>query len=747
MKSIVFDRKAHTFSFDAAGVLSRHKLIFTRRIRNSADGVPFGSGTVGAICHHLNDGIRFQINQVDGSPQTQIAGGHIFLCSEALRGSVKTVLDLYNGAVKMEYANGTRLTFSAGEKSPVIAVRVQGCSSAVYRFGLKIWKKIPHNYPHKFFSYLNDYSAWENYDIVGGRNWFGIEKRGSDVAKDPSISDSEERFGFITAVGTDSAFVRISEKTAQVTGDFTLYVAHPARFSAFDTEKFYTQMPRFEDFFQKNIEFWHSYWNKSLHIYSSKTSDYLENMYYISQYLFACGMGGKMPMHFTTGVFRSGGDAGLNWAPAYWWYNERCLYAGMLQSGHWENVIPLLSLYWDNRKRFARDTRKKYPFSEGFTVPETVSWCGSRYWTDGVDLVENIHASALEIALLMYRLWRFTGESVWKERFVEFGTGAADFYRTVLLEKSKDGKYFIPAGRSNARESFIGIENPVCDLAGIKKVFPLLSECTGNSIYDEIAKHLCSFPVGKFPERFLSGEKEETFLRRNADEPTLELLWPFDVYSEGKEWERLFYNYEYRSGRNEVLHYISWDNSAIWAACLGMGDEVYNFNRKNIMLTQKYANGLGTDGNCVYEYNGNLIHSMNLSYLQSHDGVLIVFPAVPKNIGDFSSVFTLWEEGGFCVSSEYDVSEYCAKFVHIYSARGEKCRLKNPWGRCAEVVEEESGQKIFSGNENILEFGTKAGRHYWIAPEGEQFVFQKMLLPEAGCKKLYDGEKKVRLGN
>lgn len=730
-------------------LLARHDLIYRHRIGRFCDGVAFGTGVMGAVCKHTADGILLQANHVDGSPQTQLSGGRFFMNSPAFRGGAETRLNLFTGEVFMRFEGGAELIFSAGAKLPYFAIKVRGAGEPV-RFGLKMWRDIPHEFPHKFFSYLKSYKSWSKRNRIIGNNYWGYE-RGSDSGPDSpggyeGDSSDERIFGFGFYVGTDAEILSRVEDACTIRGDGTIYLVHSCRMTPFDQEDFFTNLPSFEEVQEKNRAFWQNYWQKSMLLMHGNESDYLENMYYLSQYLLACGMSGKMPMHFITGIYKSNRDEGLNWAPAYWWYNERCLYNGMFTSGHAENVLPLLNLYLRNIEKFKEDTRKKYPDAKGFTVPETVSWCGSRYWTDGIDIVEHIHATGLEIALMMYRFFAYTQDLEWKENFVRFGRGVAEFYCSVLLEKDENGRYGIPKGRSNARESFVDIGDPVTDLAGILKVFPLLSECSGEEKYRRIAQNLVDFRVGKVPPRLLAGENEQEFSRRNADEPTLESLYPFQI------WERedprtlyLYRNYEYRFGRNEVLKFISWDNAAIWAACLGIGDDVYRLNLENILLTQKFHNGLGTDGNCALEFNGNLISSLNFAYLQSREGVIEVFPAIPKCLPGITPMFRLAAEGGFRVVSEYDFGEQGPKFVEIESEFGGECRLKNPWA--AETSVEEDGECVLLSAESILRFSTQPGKRYWIVRKGEQCEYGYFALPARGEKILTDGKHTVRLGN
>ena len=61
--------------------------------------------------------------------------------------------------------------------------------------------------------------------------------------------------------------------------------------------------------------------------------------------------------------------------------------------------------------------------------------------------------------------------------------------------------------------------------------------------------------------------------------------------------------------------------------------------------------------------------------LQSHEGLIRVFPATPN---DWPAAFTLKARGGFLVSSQKQKGAP-AGFVLIKSLLGNECRLANPW--------------------------------------------------------------------
>ena len=107
--------------------------------------------------------------------------------------------------------------------------------------------------------------------------------------------------------------------------------------------------------------------------------------------------------------------------------------------------------------------------------------------------------------------------------------------------------------------------------------------------------------------------------------------------------------------------------------------------------------------------------------LQSHDGVIRVWPAAPKN---WDGVFSLRAQTGFMVSSERSGGN--VNFIDIESLFGDECRIVVPWHGKTEVSSE--GRKIEqSGEGGVVAFKTDKGKKYLVTPEKKAAaVFHKI---------------------
>jgi alpha-L-fucosidase 2 len=133
--------------------------------------------------------------------------------------------------------------------------------------------------------------------------------------------------------------------------------------------------------------------------------------------------------------------------------------------------------------------------------------------------------------------------------------------------------------------------------------------------------------------------------------------------------------------------------------------------------------------------------AINEMLLQSNEGKIRVFPALPDN---WATSFTLLARGAFVVSSEIK-KDGAIPGVYIESQKGNTCRIVNPWsGSDVTVLSmSEKGKKINykADTKNIVEFKTIPGFTYLIVPKGKEEISQKTHFegsPNQSTKKFYE---------
>ena len=141
-------------------------------------------------------------------------------------------------------------------------------------------------------------------------------------------------------------------------------------------------------------------------------------------------------------------------------------------------------------------------------------------------------------------------------------------------------------------------------------------------------------------------------------------------------------------------------------------DYIYD-SRLTYTSTKGGQSGLRTKPfvQCGMETIGIFATAINEMLLQSHEGKIKVFPAIPSN---FSAAFRLCAEGAFNVSSAIDSSGVIS-FVEIESQAGKECRIQNPWRNDVTVVTKDNQQVNVQINDiGVISFKTRKGETYII---------------------------------
>lgn len=125
----------------------------------------------------------------------------------------------------------------------------------------------------------------------------------------------------------------------------------------------------------------------------------------------------------------------------------------------------------------------------------------------------------------------------------------------------------------------------------------------------------------------------------------------------------------------------------------------------NGIVSQRRGGGIETAG---------IVEAINNMLLQSHDGVIRIFPNWDRTIdAEFNRLRTV---GAFLVRAKYDASEKLVNSVQIYSEKGNACTIQSPFkGSCINVIRADNQQHVLPiQNEEEFTFNTTAGITYNI---------------------------------
>jgi len=488
--------------------------------------------------------------------------------------------------------------------------------------------------------------------------------------------------------------------------------------------------------------YWHSFWSKTDVVMHSDdgVADYIENLYHLFLYWMAGSSRGSDAPKFNGSNYIFGNDWRA-WGGQYWYQNTREMYWSLLPADHGELLEPFVDLYWRHlpaARALARDTYD----APGACYEETFNGFDGGGDKRGNPYTQLYLTTGTEIAHQIYQSYLYTCDETFLREKAYTLMKETVSYHLHFLNKEADGLYHVYP--SNARETYWFIKDSVTDLVALRTVLPILireSQRLGvdaeerarwQDVLDHLAPYvedqgkgvllpgtfLDEFPPTRFPkaEAAYPADKRTTKSRGNAfncENVACEPIYPWGLVgldSPPAELEKLRRTFRARPHYEWTLG-NSWDPSVIWAARLGMADELLRCIKMFAQNVQTYPSGMAGTPGTVPEVWGKVINDtpafdsagviaavvleMNL---QSYHGRLRVFPCVPRG---WESEFTLAAEGGFLVSSKI-TKDGTIPFIKILSRHGGPCTVVNPWNDMTNAV---------------FSLETKPGQTYELRPE------------------------------
>lgn len=680
------DTNTGTLDVDRAGYLSKHDVVFNRPITSPVHGSTIGNGRVGAMVWN-SSGLNMQVSGIDASEETAFSAGLIHLYTDpgmdTSYARFQQRLSLYDGVLTTKYDANRTVTVMASPNSEIIGIHVSDTRPGVslVTLDLSIW----------------DVTRLEGGDVPNIDTWRSVTMFADSTAVGLSRGQRDpNNFGYTLAAtvqGSRFATRSIDANTTRLviapSSAYTIWLVCASRLNApghdsvaqarallnaVATRGYTATLRDYEDW-------WHAFWQKSFVQYSNsaRDNDYLENLYYLYTYIIAAGSYANYPFHFINGDFSAVEDSkSSKWSVAYWHWNQRDIYGSFFASNHPEIEHVYNDLYSRNFGNLVAHTRKKYGI-DGIWVPETMGWDGNARYTDGSDWTKNILSTGAEVAENMYAEYQYTNDAAYLQTTVyPFVKAIAQFYSGKLARSDK-GQYYVAT--SSAHETYWGVQNAITDLAAIRGVFPIAIQTSEDLGLDAkmrerwqiVLDNLAPYPLAEEGSRYAPHDPPPAE-SHNAENITSELLWPYGVTG----IDATDYKMALNGWINRPYPYSNiWSSDAIQAARLGRGDDVLSGLTRMIQTFQSYPNGLTNDANGNFEYLGAHLAAINESLLQSYDGKIRVFPALPQNTG-FVGRFTLLAKGGFLVSSECARGDI--KYVALKSLYGNPAVILNPWG-------------------------------------------------------------------
>jgi len=673
-----------TLDVDYAQYLAKHDVVFNQPIIDPDHGPTVGTGRVGAMIWN-QDGLQMQLSGVDAAEETAFSAGFVHLYTtpgmDKAYSRFQQRLSIYDGVLTAKYDHDRTVTVMGSPNSEVMGIHVSDSRPDVSEvtLDLGIWDVRRLNGGD-----VPNIAAWRSVATYADSKEIGLTRgQGDPNHFGYTLSARVQGARFSTRV-VDANTTRM---VIEPSSSYTIWIVCASRLNAPDHDSI-----RQADALLNEVEaegydvtlaqferWWHDFWARSFIQYADSTGadDYLENLYYLYTYIIAAGSYANYPFHFVNGAFSARGDADSNkWSVAYWHWNQRAVYDSFLASNHPEIVHVFNRLYSRNFEALVVQTRKKYGV-DGIWVPEAMGWDGNDRFTEASNYTKDILSTGAEVAESMYAEYEYTNDVAYlRATAYPFIKAIAQFYSHELARPADTGEFYLR--KSNALETYWGVENAITDLAAIRSLFPVAigtSRALGvdpglRSQWKIVLDHLAAIPVATDGRRYVPHEPPATE-SHNWQNVTSELIWPYNLTGIGAaDYEKALDGWV-----NRPFPYSNvWANDAVQAARLGLGNDVLKGMRLMIQTYQIYPNGLTENPAGRFEYLGTHLSAINESLLQSYNRKIRIFPAIPQG---FAGRFTLLARGGFLVTSEWH--DGSAEYVLIKSLRGNDVAVENPW--------------------------------------------------------------------
>jgi alpha-L-fucosidase 2 len=714
-----FNPQTGTLNVNYSEYMPKEDIVYNSANTNPLYGLTVGNGRVGAIVWSQN-GITMQVSGVDTSEQTAYSAGLVNLATtpgmDAGYSHFQQRLSLYDGLLTTRYDSNRTVTVFGQPNSEVIGIHVSDTRTNVsgITVDLSLW----------------DLSNLENADVPNLSTWQAVSTYADATGAGISRGQADpNHFGYTLAATVDGASFStqvVSGSDVRLTimpsNSYTIWIATATRLNALNNDSVAqaksllanVKSAGYTATLAQYQAFWHAFWAKSFVQYSNAAgdADYLENAYDLSTYMIAAGGYGNYPFHFINGVFRATQDK-TKWSNAYWYWNQRDVYNSFLASDHPDMMNVFNNMYSRNQSALESFTMTHFGFG-GLWVPETMGWNGNADGTVGSDFTKNIFSTGTEAAENMYGQYQYTGDANYLSQTVyPFIKGVVTFYQNKLSYDSGSGQYYMAS--SNAHETYWNVKDAITDLAAVRSLFPIAiqtaqalnmdTQLTGQ--WQKILSNLVPYPTDG---TVYLPHDPPTVKPSNGENVACEIIWPYSVTGLGYP----DYQMAVATWKARPFPYGNvWANDAVQAARLGLGDDANQGMKTMLQKYQNYPNGMTNNTNGVFEYLGVHLSAMNESLLQSYNGQIRVFPALPTD-STMVTRFTLAAKGGFLVTSEWEGGE--VKYIGLKSLQGNSATVVNPWstGTALQVRNLATGAVALSSSDATLKLDTAANGIYVV---------------------------------
>ena len=791
------EMKSSPFRVDNS-YLSRHDIVFLSPTQLEAEGFPTGNGDIGGMIWTHDAGIEIQINKNDlWSAPTIIEAGNASILRHAARLKIDFGAPVFSWIHLKRFES--RLALSNAEVSYNAATAYAATNIRTWTAqGKNLWVVECENIPDHII--LGDsLLATVSLERLGSRafsGWYGGSfPTNTAVGIGETLTTAQSRDILLEEKGNGLHFAvacRITdcEQTPYIVSSHRAELkTHQQKFTVLvsvvtDRDNPYPKeaaIALLDLAEQENIarlrqekDDWYSrFWSNS---FVRLGDDYIENIYYLRRYLMAAGSQGRYPVCFNGGLWRWNRDV-LNWVTPHHW-NTRAQYYGLCAQNDCQLMKPYINTYFKMIPFAEELAKEKGAFSDAILITEAHNFDGQQVSKNWSDMDKN-YTPAGEIAGIMWDYYDYTYDKTFlRDTAYVFMKKAANFYLDKLQWDSVKNEYSLLASIYESADIDF-VKNPLSDRENIESLFRNCIRAAEILNVDKDMTKRWRYVVAHLWQRRFEDYKTNGEMLVPADEYYTEQrysplafavsgvpAYPYATIGIDDRESRLGKAISNFANANDHVnaHYLT----PVVAARMGMGDRALTLLQKGIQVHQMYPQGLMTNvtGYPDNIYNLKSVHDLlpsrytirshdffqcgleplsiyatavNEILLQSNEGKIRLFPAIPQAWDTIPIAFTLMARGSFIVSALRNNRAQIV-CVGIKSQKTNICRLQNPWpGQKATVYTLESKLRTISAvtdRDDVIIFNTKPDVEYVIYPSGEQPLTEQFIF-KSEPNKLY----------
>ena len=461
---------------------------------------------------------------------------------------------------------------------------------------------------------------------------------------------------------------------------------------------------------EQHRAWWRGFWSRS---FVEIGDPLLERFWYGSHYLMAsCSRAGKVPPGLfgnwiTTDKPAWAGDFHLN-------YNHQAPFWGLYSSNHVDTAAsyetPILE-YLPQAKANAQKLLKcrgvYYPV--GIGPWGITSGSGASFWG------QKSNASYAATNFVM-RFYSTHDLDYAKTIAYPFLREVGDFWEDYL--KLEDGRYVDYNDAIHEGHTPKDV-NPILSLGLIPMVFRALLDMSKELGVDEkrrakwqhILDHMPDYPVQEMKGKtvFRYSERGQAWFRSNT--LGIQHIWPAGAIGLDSDPKLLEVARNTHAALSRWRDHNGFPTFFTAAARIGIDPKLILDNLRHQLEHHSYPNLFVFYGGGGIECCSAVPTCINEMLLQSHEGVLRLFPCWPKE--RHARFGTLRAYGAFLVSAELKGGQ--VQPVRITSERGRACTVLNPWpGRSIRLSRAGKAAQTLRGTR--VTFKTRAGQSVTLAP-------------------------------